>query len=144
MRVSLGDAQLDEGVHQAVAGQAVRHSKVDHAVVIGTGGQFVGVLLGRCLDKRALHGTHHGDVDAIGLRLDPRAKAMDFLGRHLAVREQGGIEAVRIAQQTGMDAAQSLRYCARLILLLANELGDDARLLELLALAAQPDLRQRS
>jgi len=43
-----------------------------------------------------------------------------------------------------MDAAQSLRYCARLILLLAHELGDDERLLQLLERAAAPDLRQRS
>ena len=60
------------------------------------------------------------------------------------LRDPDGFYAALLAQQTGMDAAQSLRYCARLILLLANELGDDARLLELLALAAQPDLRQRS
>jgi hypothetical protein len=40
------------------------------------------------------------------------------------------------ARQAGMDAEESLGFCARLILLLANELGDDEKLMEILAAAA--------
>lgn len=60
------------------------------------------------------------------------------------LRDPDGFYAALLAQQAGTDAAQSLRYCARLILLLAHELGDDERLLQLLERAAAPDLRQRS
>lgn len=60
------------------------------------------------------------------------------------LRDPDGFYAALLAQQAGLDAAQSLRYCARLILLLAHELGDDERLLRLLDAAAEPDLRERS
>jgi hypothetical protein len=40
------------------------------------------------------------------------------------------------ARQAGMDAEESLRFSARMILLLANELGDDEKLMEILAAAA--------
>ncbi len=41
-----------------------------------------------------------------------------------------------VALHAGLDPAQSLKLCAKLILLLANEIGDRERLREVLAAAA--------
>lgn len=60
------------------------------------------------------------------------------------LRDPDGFYAALLAQQAGMAPAEALRFCARLILLLANEVGDDERLLALLAAAGAPDLSRRS
>lgn len=60
------------------------------------------------------------------------------------LRDPDGFYADLLAQQAGMDPPEALRFCARLILLLANEVGDDQRLQALLQLAGAPDLMSRS
>ena len=55
----------------------------------------------------------------------------------MSLRQPDELYAALMAQQAGMSEAESLRYCARLILLLANEVGEDARVLAMLAEAGQ-------
>ena len=43
-----------------------------------------------------------------------------------------GFYAELVAMHAGLSPADSLKLCARLILLLANEIGDDTRLREIL------------
>ncbi len=54
----------------------------------------------------------------------------------MTLRDPDGFYAALLARQAGLDEAQSLRFCARLILLLANEVGDDERLQALLGQAS--------
>lgn len=49
-----------------------------------------------------------------------------------AIADPDGFYAELVAMHTGLEPADSLALCARLILLLANEVGDDARLREIL------------
>ena len=49
-----------------------------------------------------------------------------------------GFYAELVALHAGLDPAQSLKLCAKLILLLANEVGDRARLCEILAAVREP------
>lgn len=60
------------------------------------------------------------------------------------LRDPDGFYAALLAQQAGMDPSEALRFCARLILLMANEIGDDQRLQALLQVAGAPDLMSRS
>ena len=50
----------------------------------------------------------------------------------MTLRDPDAFYAGLMARQAGLDEAQSLRFCARLILLLANEVGEDERLQALL------------
>ncbi len=49
-----------------------------------------------------------------------------------AIADPDGFYAELVAMHAGLEPADSLKLCARLILLLANEIGDDARLREIL------------
>ena len=60
------------------------------------------------------------------------------------LRDPDGFYAALLAQQAGMEPIDALRFCARLILLLANEVGDDQRLRALLQAAGASDLSRRS
>ncbi|HMM76614.1 MAG TPA: DUF2783 domain-containing protein [Gammaproteobacteria bacterium] len=54
-----------------------------------------------------------------------------------AIADPDGFYAELLALYAGLDPAQSLELCAKLILLLANEVGDRERLQEILAAARE-------
>ncbi len=54
-----------------------------------------------------------------------------------AITDPDGFYAELIALHAGLEPAQSLKLCAKLILLLANEVGDRERLREILAVARE-------
>ncbi|MGE3774510.1 MAG: DUF2783 domain-containing protein [Gammaproteobacteria bacterium] len=56
-----------------------------------------------------------------------------------AIADPDGFYAELLALHAGLDAAQSLKRCAKLILLLATEIGDRERLREILAAARTDD-----
>lgn len=55
-----------------------------------------------------------------------------------AIPDPDGFYAELVAMHAGLDPGESLKLCARLILLLANEVGDAVRLREILDAARAP------
>src|SRR5574343_276009 len=59
------DADIDEGVDQALIAD-----KVDHPIVVGAAGEFVGVLFRQTFDHQALNAADHRLADHLRLVLD--------------------------------------------------------------------------
>ena len=56
----------------------------------------------------------------------------------MSIRRPDDIYEALIAAQAGMSEAESLRFAARLILILINQIGNDALVMEAIAAAREP------